>query len=360
MATKMLRPNVGLYVATSDAFVDWKAPTLDEITDATKVFNISPAVTDDYTLNMTDSDTDDSLAIVDNASVTTPTYSNYEASFDGFRDENPAATSVYNKFRTLFAAPDVKYFLIKRVGKVHSAAFEAADLISIYGVNTDFPVELLGDGEMLRTGARFLVTGQVRVNVAVASGTAAEGPELLPLVGTKSTSNGKVRVYWVPVDNLSGTEDDFVTAPSVTDIEAAGSIELTGAIAWDGYDLGSTDSNAVDDRGLLDEGQTQTRGFAQFSGSLTFFRGVASEATGAYYDAFEAFKAATDGTRPLGFLVTRVGVFATVALADAQEVSAFKFIADAFMDDTEGEDSVKFMVNFAPQGKLGVNVQTVA
>ena len=65
MATKMLRPNVGLYVATSDAFADWRAPTLTEITDAAKVFNISPAVTDDYTLNMTDSDTDDSLAIVD-------------------------------------------------------------------------------------------------------------------------------------------------------------------------------------------------------------------------------------------------------------------------------------------------------
>jgi hypothetical protein len=27
-ATKMLRPNVGLYVATSDAFADWTAPTL--------------------------------------------------------------------------------------------------------------------------------------------------------------------------------------------------------------------------------------------------------------------------------------------------------------------------------------------
>jgi hypothetical protein len=131
MATKMLRPNVGLYVATSDAFVDWTAPTLTEITNATKVFNISPAVTDDYTLNMTDSDTDDSLAIVDNATVQTPTYSNYEASIDGFRDENPDADSVYNKFRALFSQPDVKYYLIKRVGKVHDAAFAAGDLVSI-------------------------------------------------------------------------------------------------------------------------------------------------------------------------------------------------------------------------------------
>lgn len=360
MATKMLRPNVGLYVATADAFANWTAPTLTEITDATKVFNISPAVTDDYTLNMTDSDTDDSLAIVDNASVSTPTYSNYEASLDGFRDENAAADSVYNKFKSLFANPDVKYYLIKRVGKTHDAAFAAGDLISIFGVKTDFPVELLGDGEMIRDGARFLVTGEVRVNVPVAAGTAGTGPELKALVGTKSTANGKIKVYWVPVSNISGTEDEFVAEPSVADIEASGSIDLTAAIAFDGYELGATDSNKIDDRGIIDEGQVQTRGFAQFSGALTFFRGITSETTGAYYNAFQTFKAATDGSRPVGFLVTRVGIPASTDIDVDQTVSVYKFIADAFMDNTEGEDSVKFMVNFAPQGKLGVNVTTVA
>lgn len=360
MATKMLRPNVGIYVATADAFANWTAPTLTEITDDTKVFNISPAVTDDYTLNMTDSDTDDSLAIVDNASVSTPTYSNYEASLDGFRDANPAADSVYNKFRSLFATADVKYYLIKRVGKTHDAAFEAGDEVSIYGVKTDYPVELLGDGEMIRDGARFLTTGEVRVNVAVGAGTAGAGPELKATVGTKSVSNGKVKVWWVPVSNITGTEDSWTAAPDISDFAAAGSVDLTEAIAWDGYELGATDSNKIDDRGILDEGQVQTRGFAQFSGSLTFFRGVTSETSGAYYNAFETFKAATDGSRPVGFLVTRVGLPATTALAAGQKVSAFKFIADAFMDNTEGEDSVKFMVNFAPQGKLGVNVTTVA
>jgi hypothetical protein len=360
MATKLLRPNVGIYVATADAFVNYKSPTLAEITDDEKVFNISPAVTDDYTLNMTDSDSDDSLAIVDNASVETPTYYNYEASLDGFRDESPSADSVYNKFRALFAAPDVKYYLIKRVGFAHDAAFAAGQTVSVYGVKTDFPVELLGDGEMIRDGARFLTTGEVAVNVAVGAGTAGDGPELKSVVGTKSTANGKIKVYWVPVTNITGTEDEWVSAPDISDFTAAGSIDLTSAIAWDSYELGSTDSNKIDDRGIVDEGAVQERGFAQFAGSLMFFRGITSETSGAYYNAFEAFKAATDGTRPVGFLVTRVGVPNTTALAAGQTVSAFKFIADAFMDNTEGEDSVKFMVNFAPQGKLGVNVTTVS
>ncbi len=358
MPTKMLRPNVGLYVATADAFANWTAPTLTEITSATKVFNISPAVTDDYTLNMTDSDSDSSLAIVDNADVQTPTYYNYEASLDVFRDENPAADSVYNKAAALFANADVKYYLIKRVGKPHDAAFEAGDEVSVYGVKTDFPVDLVGDGEMIRLGARFLTTGEVVVNTTVGAGTAGAGPELKAIVGTKSTSNGKIKVYWVPVSELSGTEDEFVTEPSIADIEAG--LDLTAAIAWDGYDLGATDSNKIDDRGIVDTGAVQERGFAQFSGALTFFRGITSETTGAYYEAYEAFKAATDGTRPVGFLVTRINVPTATALATGQKLNVFKFIADAFMDNTEGEDSVKFMVNFMPQGKLGVNVAAVA
>ena len=357
MATKMLRPNVGIYVAAADAFANWAAPTLTEITSATKVFNISPAVTDDYTLNMTDSSTDNSLAVVDNASVSTPTYYNYEASLDGFRDADPAATSVYNKFRDLFATADVKYYLIKRVGKAHDAAFAQGDEISIYGVKTDFPVDLVGDGEMLRIGARFLTTGEVKVNVAVAAGTAGAGPALAATVGTKSTSNGKIKVYWVAADDVTD-EEAFLTGP--TDLQITSSLDLTSAIAWDGYDLGATDSNKIDDRGIVDEGAVQSRGFAQFNGSLTFFRGITSETTGAYADAFAAFKAATDGSRPNGYLVTRIGVPATTAIAAGQKVNVFKFIADAFMDNTEGEDSVKFMVNFAPQGKLGVNVTVIA
>lgn len=357
MSTKMLRPNVGIYVATADAFANWAAPTLTEITNATKVFNISPAVTDDYTLNMTDSATDSSLAVVDNASVSTPTYYNYEASLDGFRDENPAADSVYNKFRDLFAAADVKYYLIKRVGKTHDAAFAAGDEISIYGVKTDFPIDIVGDGEMLRIGARFLTTGEVKVNIAVGAGTAGAGPALAPTVGTKSTSNGKIKVYWVAADDITN-EEVFLSAP--TDFQITSGLDLTNAIAWDGYDLGATDSNKIDDRGIVDEGAVQERGFAQFTGSLTFFRGITSETTGAYANAFAAFKAATDGTRPQGYLVTRIGVPASTAIAAGQKVNVFKFIADAFMDNTEGEDSVKFMVNFQPQGKLAVNSTVIA
>lgn len=352
MATKLLRPNVGIYVAAADAFANWAAPTLTEITDATKVFNISQAVTDAYTLNMTDSDVDNSLAIVDNASVSTPTMYNYEASLDGFRDANPAADSAYNLFYAKFAAAPVgtKYFLIKRIGKAHNAAFAAGDLVSVYGVTTDYATDIVADGAMIMTGARFLTTGQVAVNVAVGAGTAGVGPLTKTTVGTKIQSNGNLAVYWVPKAEISN-EAGFLADP--TDYLINQGVNLTDAIAWDGYELGASESNKVDDKGIADASNAQNRGFAQFTGSLTFFRGITSESGTAYANAFDTFKAATDA-RPEGFLVSRIGAGAGVVVA-GDVVSIYKFIADAASDNTEGEDSIKFTVKFQPQGQMALN-----
>src|SRR5690606_30727457 len=108
MVQKMLRGNVTIVAAEPEAFADASAPTAAELNNATLVYNISCAITDDYTLNMTDSDTDDSRSICDIGQVATPTFYNYEASLDGFRDADVDAAGVYNLFRDLFRAPDVK------------------------------------------------------------------------------------------------------------------------------------------------------------------------------------------------------------------------------------------------------------
>jgi hypothetical protein len=357
MATKLLRPNVGIYVAAADAFADWTAPTLAEITAATKVFNISQAVTDNYTLNMTDSDMDNSLSMVDSAQVATPTMFNYEASLDGFRDASASADSAYNLFKAKFAdaAVGTKYYLIKRIGKAHNAAFATGDLVSIFGVTTDYAMDIIADGAMIMTGARFLTTGEVAVNVAVGSGTAGAGPVTKAVVGTKIQSNGNLAVYWVPKADISD-EAAFLATP--TDAQILGGTNLTAAIAWDGYDLGAKESNKISDKGIADASNSQNRGFSQFSGSLTFFRGITSETGTAYADAFDLFKAATEA-RPEGYLVQRVGAGNGAVAAD-DVVSIFKFIADAASDNTEGEDSVKFTVKFQPQGQLAINKTVIA
>jgi hypothetical protein len=418
MPTKLLRPNVGIYVATSDAFANWATPTLGEVTNATKVFNISPAIADNYTLNMTDSDVDNSLSLADSAQVNTPTLYNYEASLDGFRDSNLAATSVYNKFRDLFTvAAGTKYYLIKRIGKAHDAAWAVGDIISIFGVTTDNPVDIVADGAMIMLGARFLTTGEVKVNLTLA-GTVGTAPALASTVGTKMQSNANIAAYWVPLASVSN-EATFLATPSAAIVN--GGIKLTNAVAWDGYELGATDSNKIDDKGIADAANSQSKGFSQFSGSLTFFRGkfptqtgisatgtsagttltvtnatslvevgmavtgtgvgtgaivtsvvgttvtvsVANTATVStatftsdYSLAYDTFKATT-GSRPSGYLVSRIGA-GTGAIASGDKVNVFKFIADAVSDNTEGEDSVKFITKFQPQGLLGVWVTAAA
>lgn len=169
MATKLLRANVGIWAAYPEAFADVANPTIAELNDDTYVKNISCAIEDSYTLNMTDSDTDDSISICDIGDVQTPTFQNYEASLDGFRDEDLDFDGLYNLFFDLFKNKDVPFVLIKRVGKPQNDPFEVGDIISMYEVTTDNPVDLLGDNEMIRLGARFKPTGNLNVNYSVAA-----------------------------------------------------------------------------------------------------------------------------------------------------------------------------------------------
>lgn len=169
MATKLLRANVAIYAAYPEAFADAANPTVAELNDPDFVKNISCAIEDSYTLNMTDSDSDDSISICDIGDVQTPTFYNYEASLDGFRDEDETAAGVYNEFFNLFKNLDVPFILVKRIGKPQNDPWVAGDIASLYEVITDNPVDLLGDNEMIRLGARFKTTGNVNVNRTIAA-----------------------------------------------------------------------------------------------------------------------------------------------------------------------------------------------
>lgn len=174
---KLLRANVGIYAYYPEAFEDAANPTVAELNDLFAYstnedalgFNISCAILDDYTLNMTDSDTDDSLSICDIGNVSTPTFQNYEASLDGFRDRSVTDNGVFNLFFDLFKGVDRPFILVKRIGYAQDAPFAVGQTISMYGVNTDYPIDLVDDNTMLQLGARFKPTGDVNINYEVAA-----------------------------------------------------------------------------------------------------------------------------------------------------------------------------------------------
>jgi hypothetical protein len=174
---KLLRTNVTILAAYPQAFATPTAPTSAELNNQfvftthedRMVFNISCAILDDYTLNMTDSDTDDSLSICDIGNVSSPTFANYEASLDGFRDSSVDASGVFNMFADLFRGPDRPFYLIKRIGYTSTTAFATGHVVSVYGVNTDFPVDIVDNNAMLQFGARFKPNGNLNTNYTLLS-----------------------------------------------------------------------------------------------------------------------------------------------------------------------------------------------
>lgn len=173
--TKLLRGNFSVYAFVPEALADWSAPTAAEMTAALTGglgWDISCALTDDSVdINLTDSDTDDSISICDIGNVQTPTFFNYNVSFDSFRN-GPAsagpAVAVYELPVQLFAAVDRPYYIVKRIGPAQGTAFAAGQEVSIYGVNTDYPTDVLGDGENILFGSRFKPNGQVFTNATLA------------------------------------------------------------------------------------------------------------------------------------------------------------------------------------------------
>jgi hypothetical protein len=172
--TKLLRGHFSVYAFYPEAVEDWATLSAAELEAALTDglgFDISCALTDDSVdINLTDSDTDDSISICDIGNVQTPTFFNYNVTFDSFRN-GPASVGapvpVYELPVDLFSASDRPYYIVKRIGPAQGTAFAEGQEISVYGVSTDNPVDVLGDGENILFGSRFKATGQVFTNASI-------------------------------------------------------------------------------------------------------------------------------------------------------------------------------------------------
>lgn len=135
MPKKMLNPNTTLWVIPENGIVDPYAPTAAEINAGE---NISCAVVRGYTINPTDSDTDDSASICDTGNVSTRLYDNYEGNITLFRDADSAdATSIYNIAYELFREPDVRVWVARRLGKKNDVAAAVGDEVELFLFSND-------------------------------------------------------------------------------------------------------------------------------------------------------------------------------------------------------------------------------
>ena len=164
------------------------------------------------------------------------------------------------------------------------------------------------------------------------------------MADTRVYSNGYLDIVFVPINGLTNPD-----GPTLAQVNAG--VNVSEAVAWDGTTFPvMSESSDVEDRGIKDAGNAQSRGFAQYEGSLTFFypRDL-KDVTSSFGKAFQMLKL------PGGsyWVVTRIlqGVKGEVApFAAGQYVSVYKFIADTFINELEGEDSYKYQVEMLQQG----------
>ena len=137
MPTKMLNPNTTLIVVPESFIANPLTPST-AVLNGVNAINISCAVTRGYTLNPTDSDTDDTASICDTGNVQNRLFDNYEGDITMFRDGNSAdATSIYNIAWNYFKVVDQRYWVYRRLGKKSSVVIATGDIVEGFLFSND-------------------------------------------------------------------------------------------------------------------------------------------------------------------------------------------------------------------------------
>lgn len=166
---KMLNPNETIWWVPADTpGFNPDAPSAAALTEAR---NISCAIVTGYTLNPTDSDTDDSTTICDSANVDNPTSYNYEANITFEREAEGAGydpTSPRARAFEFFKQPDADGFLVRRLGMRNTVAPAAGQEVSVFKVSSDFPQDVVPeDNGAIQMTVPFLPQGKLALDVAL-------------------------------------------------------------------------------------------------------------------------------------------------------------------------------------------------
>lgn len=155
---KMMSPKTTIWWVT-DAAYNPNAPSAALLTAAK---NISCAIVNGYTVNPTESDTDDSKSICDAANVQTPTFRNYEGSITFFRDSDVTnIVSDYGKAFAFFRTKGTTGYIVRRLGKLSSVAAAAGDVVSSFKFINDNPQDVVNEGGPIQFTVPFLPQGDM-------------------------------------------------------------------------------------------------------------------------------------------------------------------------------------------------------
>lgn len=169
---RLVRASVGYYIALPEAvptFFQNGTVTTTQL-NGNLVYDVTCALTEaDTTFTLDDSEQDSELTFCSVGNEVTPTTRNASAVFTFLRDASKTADTVFNLARDLMSYPDVQYVLIERLFKPNTAAFAIGDQVSLIGVTTDLPVDVIADGANVKGQMNFVSTGDIAWNQTVAA-----------------------------------------------------------------------------------------------------------------------------------------------------------------------------------------------
>ena len=174
------------------------------------------------------------------------------------------------------------------------------------------------------------------------------------MANTKLNADGYGITVWWALPNAFAN----VKAPTVVELNATRNI--TASMAWDQFSFGNQASAQNADPSFADIGNTQTRGFAAFGGSISFF--YPYDYTNTSNDLVTTF-AAVGTPLTLGYVLVRVDGQKTTAsvvdntkqAVDGDFVEIYKVLSDGYADNVVGQNSFKYAIKFQPQGELYTN-----
>jgi len=174
------------------------------------------------------------------------------------------------------------------------------------------------------------------------------------MANTKLNADGyAITVWWALPNAFSDWKK-----PTVAELNAT--TDVTASVAWENYSFGTQASNQNSDPSFIDVGNPQTRGFANFGGTISFYYpNNYTDTANEYLTTFDALSE----PRTLGYVVIRVDGQKTTSSAAVQNkvavagdfVRIYKVISDGWADVNTGENAFKYSITFQPQGNLWVN-----
>lgn len=131
--------------------------------------NPSAAILDDMDLGLAASDTDTQLTIVSVGNEVSPTFKNVDATLTALRDANKSDPGVFNLATQLFVAADVRYAIVDRIQVTNGTPVAVGQLVSLYEVATDYPVDQKADRGNLAIQQQPAPNGNVLSNFTLAA-----------------------------------------------------------------------------------------------------------------------------------------------------------------------------------------------